>query len=1025
MNSTEGRPTMGVIKLLSHLSTQRTYPIDKDDVSIGSGESNDIIIQAPSVFRRHARLVKLDQTWRIEKVAPAATVTVNQCDVQEATIQHDDVIGLGEDVAFRFFIDNTAQRTDTSLRVSGPERNTPTLPIPLVVIQEQDDDPITEPAAQNRQLVPLNAASTPSLEVSTRLNETYSYRLTRKTIDIGRAPDNDIVIDEPFVSHVHLQLVYENQEYVLLHPHPTRQRTLNGLFYNGRHIRGVERFRKPLEQGDVFSIGDEHGTVVTLVYNDGNITTEDHPATGDHSAQECLPEVHPILLGAPEITIGRLPDSTVVLNHPQVFGHHARLVREGGTYRLFDMSNTNHVYVNTERVTNRLLELGDEIRIGPFKLTYTGTQLTQYDESSNIRIDALHLKRFGHHQAVLLNDISLSVPPRAFTAIVGGSGSGKSTLIEALNGLRPAQEGVVLYNGQDYYRSYAAFSTLLGYVPQDDIVHRDLTVERALYYAARLRLPDDFTTEQIQQRIDDVLDDVEMMHRRKMLITKLSGGQRKRVSIAMELLANPSVFFLDEPTSGLDPGLDRKMMLLLRKLADKGRTIILATHATNNISVCDYVCFLAQGGNLVYFGPPDEAKAYFGKNDFTEIYNTLEPTKEQPDIPERAVQRYRASTDFQRHVVQVMGQGLARPAHPPLQTLKIKQLKRGNPWKQYALLTRRYLELLKNDIGNLLILLLQAPVIGLILLLLVTYEINTGVFETKHITQCPTTASILTASGFIDVPTPLDPAVSQTCDRVRSFLNHNPQGRAYARQRGGTDKALQDFITPGLGADAQKVLFITAFAVVMFGCINSAREIVKESSIYRRERSINLGIVPYMFSKITVLGVLCLFQTALLVFMVNLVDPFHDGIFLPAIWEVYITLSLTALVSLMIGLTVSAIVPNNDWAMSFVPLLLIPQVIFSGTIFPLKDWFTQIIAATCVARWAMIALGSSVGLHSDKLGGDKAFGNDYTYHGLLYSTYSRANAETHLLLLWFALVLFFVLLCCITGFFLKRKDARV
>src|SRR6266700_3620494 len=160
-----------------------------------------------------------------------------------------------------------------------------------------------------------------------------------------------------------------------------------------------------------------------------------------------------------------------------------------------------------------MLKAGDEIRIGPFKLTYTGTQLTQQDESHDVRIDALHLKRTGNRNVVLINDISLTIPPRRFVALVGGSGAGKSTLMDALNGLRPAQQGVVLYNGQDYYRNLAAFSTQLGYVPQDDIIHRDLTVERALYYAARLRLPDDLSEAQIQRRINEVLEDVEMTNR--------------------------------------------------------------------------------------------------------------------------------------------------------------------------------------------------------------------------------------------------------------------------------------------------------------------------------------------------------------------------------------------------------------------------------------------------------------------------------------------------------------------------------
>src|SRR5207253_5807993 len=158
--------------------------------------------------------------------------------------------------------------------------------------------------------------------------------------------------------------------------------------------------------------------------------------------------------------------------------------------------------------------------------------------------------------------------------------------------------------------------------------------------AAHLRLPEDFPAEQIRRRIDEVLDDVIMKQRRTLLISKLSGGQRKRVSIALELLSKPSVFFLDEPTSGLDPGLDRKMMKLLRTLASKGQTIVLVTHATNNIiSNCDYVCFLCRGGRLAYFGPPAEAMTFFGQSDFADIYSALEPTQADPDIPEKERQR--------------------------------------------------------------------------------------------------------------------------------------------------------------------------------------------------------------------------------------------------------------------------------------------------------------------------------------------------------------------------------------------------
>src|SRR5947209_2206511 len=330
--------------------------------------------------------------------------------------------------------------------------------------------------------------------------------------------------------------------------------------------------------------------------------------------------------------------------------------------------------------------------------------------------------------------------------------------MDLLSGLRPAQEGKVLYNGQDYYLNLAPFSTQLGYVPQDDIIHRDLTVDRALYYAARLRLPSDFTNEQIQQRINEVLEDVELTPRRKLLIKKLSDGQRKRVSIALELLANPSVFFLDEPTSGLDPGLDRKMMFLLRKLADKGHTIILVTHATNNINACDYICFLCQGGRLAYYGPPNEAKTYFGKADFAEIYSALEPTDKNPNAPAEAEARFKQSADYQRYVIEPLQQGPAGQINLNAQTAQITPLKRGNPWKQFILLSMRYLELIFNDRVNLAILLLQAPIIGIILYFLIA----NATFAPSSIVHCLAHQPISANSGSI---------VATPCQQVIDAIN--------------------------------------------------------------------------------------------------------------------------------------------------------------------------------------------------------------------------------------------------------------
>ena len=1012
------------IKFLSGPLAGQTVQINKPITTIGRSPNNDIVVRDdPRVSRQHARLIWNNGSWSIEKhPQTASSLTVNSQNVQQAALADGMTIGLGEDTSFVFLIQIEAQVPQRQISETLPPRP-PAEPEQMATFalhgrigeyRRPDETVIAQP----------EALGVPSFELSSNaFPDKKTYPLDKPIINIGRDATNDIIINDRIISGLHLRVVRQGNQYVLIHPNPDspRQRTLNGLLYQGRKIRGDEQFSKPLAKGDIFRIGDENGTLVTLTYNDGTGAQED-----------LLPPVQPIKLGETEMTIGRAQDNRVVLSHPQVSAHHARLVREGGTYRILDLNSTNHVYVNSQITTNSLLKLGDEIRIGPYKLIYEGNQLTQYDESNFIRIDAHNLKKSGSNNVILLNNISISIPPRKFVALVGGSGAGKSTLMDALNGLRPAQQGKVLYNGQDYYRNLATFSTQLGYVPQDDIVHRDLTVERALYYAAKLRLPSDFTNEQIEQRIKEVLEDVEITSRRKLLVGKLSGGQRKRVSIALELLANPSIFFLDEPTSGLDPGLDRKMMYLLRKLADKGHTIVLVTHATNNINTCDYVCFLAQGGRLAYFGPPDEAKTYFGKTDFAEIYTSLEPTDERPDTPEEAEARFKLSKEYQEYIAgplretpESTGAGLnGRPK-------AMKRARRGNPFKQFALLSRRNFELLKNDRSTLILLLLQAPLLALLLTLLIRLEVGTGVFDANKEVQC--TPRIFTASA-VSATNPTGSLGIDTngkndlvdCNRIVNFLNNDPNGIIYAQSKGSVNTALQDFIATSTGGlNAERALFIIAFIAVLFGVLNGTRAIVKEVSIYRRERTVNLGIVPYAFSKICILGLFALYQGAALLLIVDLFEPFHQGVFLPILLEAYITVILAAFTGLLLGLVASAFAANEDSANSLLPFILIPQLVFAGVEIPLKEWILQTAAVIFPMRWAMAALGSSFGLHSDKLGGDALFGSDSTFHGTLFSTFSQADATHRILLAWAALGAIIIVLTIIICIGLKRKDVRV
>ncbi|HEY4384432.1 MAG TPA: FHA domain-containing protein, partial [Ktedonobacteraceae bacterium] len=458
------------IKFLSGPLGGQIIRIQKPLIEIGRDGQNDIVILDPRVSRHHARIRLSHTTWTIECISPNGFITVNQQPMQQGTLQHESVVSLGGDTSFVFLL---------------PATTLPSLPTEVLPSPTTPQPPSPTPAIRYPKNIPANASptatvlasTTPSLIISSNVHssqQVYALKREVQAFTIGRDPSSDIPIGERVVSALHAQIIRENGKLVLIHPHPAREKTLNGLLYQGRHISGSEHFRKMLVKGDVFRIGDEHGTLITLTYDDN-----DTPVP-----LEEISALPPIPLNVDRLTIGRAPDNTVILQHPQVSAHHAMLTKIDGAYQLIDTNSTNHVYINGDRVTNQILKTGDEIRIGPYRLTYTGTELRPYDESSNIRIDALHLKKVGNKNVILLNDISLVIPPRSFVALVGGSGAGKSTLMDALNGLRPAQEGSVLYNGMDYYRNLAAFSTQLGYVPQDDIVHRDLTVDRALYYAA-------------------------------------------------------------------------------------------------------------------------------------------------------------------------------------------------------------------------------------------------------------------------------------------------------------------------------------------------------------------------------------------------------------------------------------------------------------------------------------------------------------------------------------------------------------
>jgi ABC-type multidrug transport system ATPase subunit len=729
--------------------------------------------------------------------------------------------------------------------------------------------------------------------------------LKRQVLTVGRASDNDIVLPQPYVSSHHGRFTFQRGVW-----HYRDLDSTNGTYINGRRSAGG-----PLQDGDVLRIGHPAGESLSLTFSTWEAYS---PEDGGPMGSKRMGVVTVPRSGV--LTIGRSADADIPLEAPVVSRQHAQLEHTPQGAILTDLNSTNGTFVNGERLTRpRRLRENDMVQIGPFTLVYTDERLQQYSATAGVRLDAVRLVRevgpSGRRKRIL-NDISLSIAPREFVAVVGTSGAGKSTLVMALNGFSRA-DGHVLVNGDDLYTHFDLYRTMVGYVPQDDIVHQDLSVIDGLRYAARLRLPPDTSSDEIERRIDEVLELVEMVGQREQLVSSLSGGQRKRVSIAAELLAEPNLFFLDEPTSGLDPGLEKKMMVTMRRLADGGRTVVLVTHATANIVQCDHVCFLSQG-RLVYFGPPQKVFEFFGveTGDFADVYALLDDPDPQVARKKAAEweKRFRESQYCQAYVAKRLRR--LREVQEEAASSPARQRPKVNPLRQLLVLSRRYLNLVMRDKLLLAVLMGVMPIIGALVLLISEPYWLVG-----------------------SAPAEIE--------------------RQLAEGLGGGQGAGQT-ATYNVVHDTQRLLHILSLASILLGLFGSVYEIVKEWSVYQRERMVSLRIVPYLGSKLLVLGGFALIQCFLLLLVVSFrVSLPSEGVLLPAPLEMYVTLVLGALAAITLGLLISAVVPNTNAVIYLVFLVLFFQMIFSGVMFDLPTFAGRFSVFT-FTRWCIESLGATV-----------------------------------------------------------------
>lgn len=852
---------------------QEVHPLLGKSIRIGRGiENNDIAIpqEFTSISRRHLEIQASGAEYRLVDLGSTNGVYVNEEIVGTATLKNGDEIRIGkagerEEVIIQF---------QTSANTLAPEE-----------ISEQKTIPLSA------ELVSNAPSDIPHLTIRFPNGQTSYFAIQAERTIFGRSDDATLNVPYRFVSSRHFELRQTGSEFTI-----TDLNSTNGTLVNNKSL--VPDQSQPIHNGDIIRIGDDaFGVSLGLTFH--NPLEQRAPQDGFVMAGHTMIVAH-----SKPIFIGRDSAVGIHLDAPNVSRKHAVMQKLESRYILNDLNSTNGTYVNGQQIQSLELRDGDLIEIGNFILTFANGQVTPY-QSSGMRLDVENLSRDVHTRRGklrILDTVSMSVLPREFVAIVGGSGAGKSTLLNALVGIRPGN-GQVKLNGHDFYKEFEHFRGQLGYVPQNDILHTTLTVEKALEYVARLRLPANVTADERRQRIAAVLDTVSMNTEtiRRTRIGHLSGGQRKRVSIAAELLADPKLIFLDEATSGLDPGLEKKMMHTLRRMADEGRTVVLITHATDNIVQSDHVAFLSQG-RLIYFGPSQETLDFFEVEEFSDIYEKIE----NQGTHWREVFEEQKPANFQKYVNERRTTARSAPKRE-LPRLRFNPL---DSIRQFIVLTQRALSVLFSDPVTLFLMLLLLPVTGFLQLIIGSKEILTG-----------------------DLTILADP-IAAAKTMVENYAPY---------------------------AKTNTFVFVMGLEAVLTGLFVPSNDLVKERSIFLRERMVNLKVLPYLMSKAFIYSIFVVVQVLLYLLILSFGVEFPEqGLYLPGVLEIFLTLFLTMMAGITFGFILSAISRSTEMAIYLLTMLLFFQFFFAGTVFDLRGNAFEPLSYFSTTRWSLTALGVTI-----------------------------------------------------------------
>ena len=922
-----------------------TFPLKGEMTRIGRGpDDNDLAVPAAftSISRKHLSIEKKGEFFFADDLGSTNGVFINEKKITESTRLNDKdeiKIGLADD-----------KEQVTLIFTAGSESA-------LQEALRTGELPIPTPQAGPR----VGAAS---LTIHWPNGATTEFPIEKNSILIGRDSAADLRVPQAlaFVSGRQAEIQKRGVEFVI-----RDLNSANGTFLNNQRL--VPSVETSLNDNAILRIGDEaFGVSVGFAFHNPAQALEGFQPAGATMIQPTR-----------AVVIGRGEECDLRLNHPDVSRRHARIQQVGAQFLIEDLQSTNGTFVNGAAVKIAELREGDLIQIGSTVLAFEAGQVKQY-QSMGMRVDVQNLNqevRTRRGKLRILDDINLSILPREFVAIVGGSGAGKTTLLNALIGYRPAH-GKVQLNGQDFYAEYERYRSHLGFVPQNDILHMTLSVERALDYAARLRLPGSLSRAERKRRIEAVLETVSMNTEtlRKTRIGNLSGGQRKRVSIAAELLADPNLIYLDEATSGLDPGLEKKLMHTLRRMADEGRTVVLITHATSNIVQTDHVAFLSQG-KLIYFGPSHEALDFFGVDDFADIYERIERKGDEwqrvfRDEKPALHEKYIAARQATLRAI-------------PQQALPTARFGPSDFFRQFLTLAQRSFSVLLSNPITLALMLLLFPVTAFLQLVIASPDVLTG---NLAILADPVAAAKTMLAAYVPLP--------------------------------GTNT----------------FVFVMGLEAVLVGLYVPPNELIPERAIYLRERTVNLKVLPYLLSKILLFTIFSAIQVVFYMVIVSQgVDFPARGVFFSGTVEIFLTLFLTIMAGVGTGMIVAAISRSTDMAIYILVMLLFFEFFFAGTVFDLRGNKFEPMSYFAATRWSLNALGVTIDMHAmaestilcnevleNPLDPDSAMKTVCFNYPEARDDLMLDYATHNLLRSWLALAAMTVVTIAITGVLLKRMD---